>query len=65
MERAKTGLELLVDIVCDEVGVELSGNSFFKDFGNKGKIGDGAEVIEVVWIQAGFFQNWSDRGSFE
>lgn len=65
MERAKARLKKFIKVIGGKVGMELSSNSFFKKFGNVWKVRDGAEVIEVSWIRAGFLKYGSDSRSFQ
>lgn len=50
MEGTDAGLELFIEAVMGEMGVELRGNSFFKNFGKEGEVRNGAEVIEIVGV---------------
>ena len=60
MVGTETGLELFEEIVMGEMGVE-----FFQDFGQEGEIGDGPEVIEVLWVSAGFLEDGGDGCRFQ
>ena len=50
MEGTETRLELFIEAVMGEMGVELRGDSFFEDFGDEGEVRNGAEVIEIVGV---------------
>ena len=37
--------------------VELGSNNPFDDFGDKGKVGDGAIIVEILRVEVGFFED--------
>lgn len=47
------------------MGVKLGVNCFFKNFGEKQKVGDGLQFADVVGVKTRFLQYWSDSSSFE
>lgn len=57
MERSETRLKLFKKIIVRKVEMELS-DSFFKNLGEKWKIGFGMEDIEVIQICARFLECW-------
>lgn len=44
---------------------EFRSYNLLKDFIQKGKIGDGSEVVGRVMIKPRFFQNWCDSGNLK
>lgn len=48
MERSESTLKLFKKIIVRKVEMELRSNSFFKNLGEKWKIGFGTEDVEVT-----------------
>lgn len=64
VNRAETRLEFFKKVMF-EVVLEMGGNNFFQYFGEKWEIGNGPVICKCIWIKGGFFENWSDYGSFK
>lgn len=58
MERSETTLKLFKKIIVRKEEMELRSNSFFKNLGEKWKIGFGTEDVEVTQICARFLECW-------
>lgn len=58
VERSETRLKLFKKIIVRKVEMDLRSDSFFKNLGEKWKIGYGTEDIEVIQICARFLEYW-------
>ena len=65
MVGAETGLKGFIEVVGIEVGLELCGDYSLEGFRDEGEVGDGAVVVQVSWVGAGFFDDGGDCGHFK
>ena len=65
MGRAETRLKFFIEVIVFEMVLELSSNYFFQYFGEEWEIGNGPVVCKNFWVKGGFFEMWSDYGSFK
>ena len=57
---SEAGLEGLIELMVGDVQMELAGDHSFQSFAYEGKVGDRPVVLEVVGVQAGFFEYGGD-----
>lgn len=65
MIGSKAGLERCIEFMVRHVLMDLGGLCSFQDLAQETKVGHRPVVIEIVGVDTGLLEGWSDGGHFE